>query len=118
GFRSLGPPRLEKVGGGELSMTDETGGRRVISFRTGVRFPMSTVGYGGPWAAGTYMGDNRVDGGVLDLSDPAVLAEVDGLTETACEFRCGADVGYGAFEILAIPPLPRYGLSEDGSGRG
>ncbi len=100
-----------KVDGGKISMVDENGKQWVASFRPGIRFYMSTVGYGGPWAAGTYMGDDRVDGAVLDLSDPAVVAEVDGLVETACEFRCGDDVGYGAFEALAIPPLPRYGLA-------
>jgi len=102
-----------KIKSGEISMVDENGKEWTISIRPGVTFYMSTVGYGGPWAQGTYKGDNQVDGAILDLSDPKVIAEIDGLVESACEFRCGDDVGYGAFEILAIPPLPRYGFTPD-----
>ena len=102
-----------KVAGGEISMVDENGKEWTISFKPGMTFYMSTVGYGGPWAQGTYKGDNQVDGAVLDLNDPAVIAEIDGIVETACEFRCGDDVGYGAFEIVAIPPIQRYGFTAD-----
>ncbi len=106
-------PGTRRIESGEISMVDENGKAWTISFKPGVTFYMSTVGYGGPWAQGTYKGDNQVDGAVLDLNDPAVIAEIDGLTETACEFRCGSDVGYGAFEIVTIPPLPRYGFTAD-----
>lgn len=106
-------PGTRKVRTGELSMVDETGKEWSVSMRPGVTFYMSTVGYGGPWAQGTYKGDGQVDGAVLDLSEPKVIGEIDGLVESACEFRCGDEVGYGAFEIMAIPPLSRYGFTRD-----
>jgi len=102
-----------KIKGGEISAVDENGKEWRISIKPGVTFYMSTVGYGGPWAQGTYKGDNQVDGAVLDLSDPKVIEEIDGLVESACEFRCGDDVGYGVFEIMAIPPLQRYGFTHE-----
>ncbi len=106
-------PGTRRASTGQLSMTDENGKEWKVSMKPGVVFYMSTVGYGGDWAQGVYKGDNQVDGLVLDLTDPSVIAKIDGLTETACEFRCGDDVGYGAFEILAIPPLEQLGFTRE-----
>ena len=50
------------------------------------------------WVQGKWMGSNWLNGDKLNLGDGELVKKLHGVDDTACEYRCGDDVGYGVIE--------------------
>jgi hypothetical protein len=82
-----------KLLGGTLSLTLATGATRTIEIEADGRVWMEAVGYTAvPGRAGP--GADR-----LDLGDPRVQADYDGLYDNACRFRADGVDGHGYVEV-------------------
>ena len=90
-----------EVQGGRDLVTLEDGTTMEITMRSMTRYSRTTGGYFGfrGWASGAWMGTQWIDGETLDLTDPAVQAELKGgVWDYGVECRYGDQVGYGNIE--------------------
>lgn len=90
-------PKLRKA---RLQLTDNTGTKHEVLVR-----PLTAVYLKDGWYGtqnvthGVPQGPLHVEGGKRDLTDPATMKEVMGLTDHVSEYRWGDQVGYGIFEV-------------------
>lgn len=89
--------------GSKLDMTFE---------HMGTSFPTLVGGYGNynGFIQGQWMGEEWVDTGRVDLSDPEGRSKMVGLFDHACRVQCGDEVGYAIVECMPRPPYRPYGL--------
>jgi len=104
---------LRKINSGELTFHLAGGGQKTISMRPLSFCCMKAGGYFGyrDFVHGQWMGPYFIDGFKLDLSDPAVLADVSFLDNTSCELQCDGETGYGVFELVITGKYPKYNFA-------
>jgi hypothetical protein len=99
---------------GTYTYTSESGEKIELSYEaSGTTFPTGAVGgYSGykGFLQGRWMGEDWLDTGALDLSDPTQLSEVRGLIDYACTVRCGDEVGHAIVECVTHGTYRPYGI--------
>ena len=104
-------PDMRKMTSGRVVLMTTDGSKIEISMRPLAFCCLKAAGYFGhrDFVHGQWMGPEWSDGYKLDLTDPAVLADVSFLDNTSCELRCGDEVGYGVLELVVLGKYPKYG---------
>jgi hypothetical protein len=99
---------------GTFTYTDEQGESFTIEWERGeAMFPTGAVGgYSGfrDFHQGQWMGEEWVDAGRLDLSQPNDFKEVFGLLDYAAKVRCGDQTGVGIVECIPFGAYKPYGI--------
>ena len=98
---------------GRLELTFASGTKRVLELEVRNRLFLSSVGYSADPAAAA-PGQSR-----HDLTDPGVVAELDGQIDHGCLFRLDGEEGHGYVETgLGVHSRYRPGTSPDHNKRG
>jgi hypothetical protein len=102
---------LRLIQSGRVIVSAGDGSKREISIRPVTRFWPGLAGYDyfNDYMSGMWKGPSFMDGFSADVTDLELLRRVSMLTETLCEVRCGAEMGYGLVEMVFLGKYPRYG---------
>lgn len=106
-------PGSRRLSAGSVSFEKPGGARRTVEV-TPLRnvHLMAGTGYGGNdgWRHGVYQGPLKVEGLTYDLTDPKVLASINGLNEMLCKFELDGVEGYGMYEHMIRGIYRPYGF--------